>query len=606
MLRRGLLLVVCCVVFSIGPAAASSETEGLRPVRYTLRFDARRTHYVEVEAVVPAEGRDPLEVFMPVWTPGSYMVREYAGQLEGMRAFAGDRELSVVKSRKNRWRIAARGAGDVTLRYRLYAFTPAVRYNWVESDFAMLNGAATFVSPVESGRHRPHEVTLVLPSGWAGAWTPMPPVEGRAWTFRAADFDALVDSPIVAGSPATHGFVVDGKRHTLVLAGDTRFFDRTRAAKDVERIVESTRGLMGSLPYPSYHFLTMLTGGSDGLEHADGFLIMSDRFTTRTRRAYLNWLSLVAHEYFHAWNVKRMRPVELGPFDYESENYVSTLWMAEGFTDYYADLIVRRSDLCTPQEYLASLSDAIESVQRTPGRRVTTVSDASMDAWIKQYRPNENTPNSTIDYYSKGAVVAFLLDARIRRATGGLRSLDDVMRLGLQRYSGARGFSADDFFRLASEVAGTDLRPWFSEAVGSTRELDFHEALEYYGLRFGGANALPPDGARAAALGLTTRRDDGRIVVAALPADSPSFDSGLDVHDEILALDDVRVMADELPERLAQYRPGDVVEVLFARRGRVGRAALTLVPEEPRAWRLEAVPEATGEQRQHLAAWIGR
>ena len=571
------------------------------PVRYTLRFPAPHTHYVEVEAAYPTGRQPAVEIYMAVWTPGSYLVREYERHVEGVTATAGGKSLTVEKSRKNRWRITTGGAPEVTVRYRVYSREMTVRNNWVESGFAMLNGAPTFLTLVGGGS-RPHEVRLELPSGWTGTSTALTPIAGAAHAYRADDFDTLVDSPIIAGTPVTREFTVEGTRHVLVLEGDPALFDADRAVPDVQKIVQASRAVMGPLLYPHYYFLNMVVDAGGGLEHKNSFLTMSSRFATRTRRSYLGWLSLVAHEYFHNWNIKRLRPVELGPFDYENENYVKMLWVGEGFTDYYADLLVRRAGISSLDEYFDALSNQVQAVQTTPGRLVSPVTMASYDTWIKQYRPDENTPNTTIDYYPKGAVIAFLLDAKLRKATDGARSLDHGMRLALQRYGGEKGYTPEQFYQTMSEAAGEDLSAFFRSAAESAEELDYTEALEYYGLRF---RSVDSRNARAW-LGATTRNDNGRLVVTGVGRGTPAIDAGLNVGDEIIAIDDVRVRPDGLTTRLEQYSPGDGIQMLVARRDTLRRIDVTLGADPGRPWRLELRPDATPDQKAHTLAWLGQ
>lgn len=545
-----------------GSIAAQAED----PIRYTLRFPAPHTHYVEVEAVYPTGGRPQVDLFMAVWTPGSYLIREYQRHVEELTASGpGGAELAVVKPAKNRWRVQTGGAPAITVRYRLYGREMTVRTNWIESSFAMLNGAPTFISLV-GGLARPHDVRIQLPPSWTTSSTALSPVAGQPHTYRAADFDTLVDSPIVLGNSVRREFTVAGTRHVVVVEGDPAFFDVARATADTQKIVEAGGRVMGGrFDYPYYYALNLIVEAGGGLEHANSFLVMANRFTTRSRRAYINYLMLVAHEHFHAWNIKRLRPVELGPFDYEGENYTRALWIAEGFTDYYAGLLVARPGIATRDEYLEELSSQIAAVQTTPGRLVTSADLSSFDTWIKQYRPDENTPNTTINYYPKGAVIAFLLDARIRRATGGARSLDDLMRLAYERYSGAKGYTLEQFYQTASEVAGTDLRAWFAHAAESTDELDYSEALDWFGLRF---HPVDPRVGRPW-LGATTRDDGGRLVVSQVRRGTPALAAGVNVDDEILAIDDVRVRNDGLVSRLEQYRPGDRISLLVARRDRL-------------------------------------
>jgi predicted metalloprotease with PDZ domain len=303
--------------------------------------------------------------------------------------------------------------------------------------------------------------------------------------------------------------------------------------------------------------------------------------------------------------VKRLRPVELGPFDYGGENYTRTLWVAEGLTSYYGDLLAARAGVITADEYLGELSTMIAAVQLTPGRLAQSVEEASFDAWIRHYRPDENTPNSTISYYDKGAVIGFLLDIAIRKASADSRSLDDVMRAAMARFAGARGFSSDEFRRLVSEIAGADLSAWLGKALDTTGELDYGD-IAWLGLRF--KPDMPSSGAWT---GLTlgsprpTLRDDaGRLVVAQVRRGTPAFDAGANVDDEIVAIGGYRVRPDQWERRLDALRPGERVPLLVARRERLMTLQLTLGAPPPGSWRLERSPEATPEAGDRLERWL--
>ena len=318
---------------------------------------------------------------------------------------------------------------------------------------------------------------------------------------------------------------MDGKKHYLVNEGEGGVFDGARAAKDLEAIVREYRRMWGFLPYEKYLFLNLLTESGGGLEHKNSTVLMASRWTTRTRRSYNNWLDLASHEFFHAWNVKRLRPVELGPFDYENEVHTKNLWIAEGVTEYYADLTLHRAGLITRDEYLDSVSDRIEELQTTPGRLVQSAEMASYDAWIKYYRPDENSINTAVSYYTKGSVVGLLLDARIRKATNGAKSLDDVMKAAYEKYSGMRGYTADEFRAVAEQVAGISLKTFWDSAVSGTDELDYKEALDTLGLRFRSVS-VPADRPGRAWLGIGTRNDAGRLVVTQVRRDTPGAGGG--------------------------------------------------------------------------------
>ena len=581
--------------------ATSAVAQPRTAIRYTLRFPAPQTNYLDVEAIVPTDGRSTVEMFMAVWTPGSYLVREYERNLEAVAATAGGRSLQVDKPVKNRWRVTTAGAREFTLTYRVFSHEMTVRSNWVDSDFAMINGAPTFLA-IAGSLDRPHEVTLVLPAAWKMSVTGLPAAPGGAPNhYLAADYDALVDSPIVAGNPTIHTFNVDGKPHHLVNIGEGGSFDGGRAARDLERIVQQGKALWGSLPYDKYVFFNLITEASDGLEHRNSVMMMTSRWKMAARAPYVDWLSLASHEYFHLWNVKRLRPIELGPFDYEKENYPRSLWISEGLTDYYGDLLVRRAALTSRPEYLALLSDAIKTLQTTPGRLVQSVEMASFDAWIKQYRPDENSVNTVISYYTKGAVLGFVLDARIRAATNGAKSLDDVMRAALASFSGARGFTPEQFRQVVSEIAGTDLSAWFRTALETTDEIDYTPALEWYGLEF--ATPRPPED-RAGWIGAKTKIDTGRLVVENVPRGTPAFAAGVNPGDEILAIDDFRVLPEDLDKRLDAYRPGQKVTLLIARREALKRLEITLGEQPLNSWHLVPRQNATAAQRAHLEGWI--
>ena len=598
-------VTIALLMTQIVPAFAQTTPTGtaVEPIRYTLSFPAPHTHYAEVSVQVPTGGRPQVELMMAVWTPGSYLIREYERNVEAVSATGrAEAPLAVTKSQKNHWRIATGGAPTVTVRYRVYSREMSVRTNWVEAGFAMINGAPTFMTLADLAP-RPHEVTIVPAAGWRRSVSGLAEMAGAEHRFRAPDFDTLVDSPIVIGNPAVYEWEIDGKKHYLVNEGEGGIFDGEMAARDLAIIVREHRRMWGSLPYDKYVFFNMLTlangSAGGGLEHKNSTVLMDWRFATRTRQPYLSWLELASHEYFHVWNVKRLRPVELGPFDYEKENHTRSLWIAEGITDYYAELAVHRAGLSTRDEYLTALSNKIDELQTTPGRLVQPVDLASFDAWIKYYRPDENSPNVAVSYYTKGAVLGFLLDAHIRKATGGAKSLDDVMRAAFEKYSGARGYSPDEFRAVAEQVSGANLKAFWQRGVETASELDYAEALDTFGLRFRPAT---PTG--RAFLGVTTRNDAGRMLVAQVRRDTPAYVAGLNVDDEILAFDEFRVRPDRLDNRVEQYKPGDKVSLLIARRDQLQRVDVTLGAEPTREWRLEAAPSATEAQRQQMAKWL--
>jgi predicted metalloprotease with PDZ domain len=478
--RRLLLTLIVLTAPAASPARAA-DTQ----VAYIVSFDTAAQR-ARIEATFPCDGRAGVELMMPVWSPGFYRVENYATRVRDLSAHGRDgAALAVAQPRPNRWRIDACPAAGVTVTYEVVATERSVTTNFVGEAYAVVNGAPTFITVADAGA-RPHDVTLVLPPAWSRTMTALPPAPDRAPNhYRAPDYETLVDSPILAGNPIVHDFTVDSAVHHLVEVGDTGAFDGARAAADLAKIVDAHRRLWGRLPFDAYYFLLAFRPGGGGLEHKASVLATTQAAATSNESSYLRWLNFISHEYCHAFNVKRLRPVELGPFDFEREPHTTSLWISEGFTSYFGEVAVSRAGLSTQDQFLASLSQKIGQLQASPGRLVQTLEQASNDVWTSESVSGVNTNAATsVSYYLKGQIVGFLLDARIRRATGGARSLDEVMRLGLARYGGARGFTPEEFRATASEVAGVDLSAWFRRAVASTDELDYADALEWYGLQF--------------------------------------------------------------------------------------------------------------------------
>jgi predicted metalloprotease with PDZ domain len=582
-------------------ATQAAAAQHLEPVRYTVRIPAPATHYLEVTASYPATAGRPLDLMLPVWTPGSYLVREFARNVEAVRATAASgAPLTISKTRKNHWRIDAPGAGRVTLAYRVYAHERAGRLDWVERDFGLINGAPTYITLAERA-HRPHEVQFVLPADWHTTMTSMPTVgEASAHRYVAADYDELVDSPVVAGNPQVREFDVLGKAHFLVNVGDSTLWNTDRSVADLARVVRAEHQLWGELPYAKYVFFNLLVTSYDGIEHKGSTVLLANRTSTASGAAYHEWLGLATHEFTHAWNVKRLRPVALGPFDYDRENYTPSLWIAEGVTDYYSWLLPPRAGLATRAQALADIAGAIRALQQQPGRLVQPLAQASSDAWIKQYRPDENSVNTSISYYTKGSVVGLLLDARIRHLTDGARSLDDVMRAAYAKYSGASGYTPVEFQAVASAVAGRDLRSFFRQALETTDELDYSEVLDWYGLHFVPAR----DSADRPTSGVALARMDGRWIVGPILRGSPAYDSGLDAGDELLSLDGERPGPTGIDALVGGHRPGDRVTLLISRLGETHRVTVTLGAVRGDAWSLAARDDATAVQRAHLDALL--
>lgn len=583
------------------------------PIAYTLRFPDAAAHYMDVEMVVPTEGANELNLFLPTWTPGSYLVREYSRNIISLNAAASGSALEVTKTSKNRWIVESEGVASVTINYRLFCREINVRNNWVETDFAVVNGAPTFITIVDDYK-RPYLVTVELPSGWETTASPLPSAD-TANSYSAPDFGTLVDSPLIAGSPQVDSFEVDGILHSLVTIGGGGVWDNARAARNVQHLVEAQRTFWGGLPYDEpYVFFNLLTGSRGGLEHKQSMLMTGDRWYTKNRGGIRSWLSLVSHEFFHAWNGKRLRPVELGPFEYEHENYSPSLWVVEGLTSYYQHILLARAGYHTHEKYLGALSGSIAGTEKTPGRFVQSLSESSFDAWIKAYRKDENSINALFSYYSGGAVAGFLMDAKIQQETDGSRSLDDVLRAAFERYSGKSGYTEIEFIALASEIAGKDLTDWFDRLVRQPNQFDYQPALDWYGLEFEKpkppeSNSLPvaddPEDLTKGWLGAVTSSSEGNLKVTSIPSDTPAAAAGLSVDDEIIAIDRHRVDASGLKRLAGLMGAGATVDLLVSRQGLLTTLQVTLGEEPTETWKLKIKKDSTEEQKARVNKWLG-
>ena len=403
-------------------------------LNYTVDLSESAHRYIHVTLEFEAE-KDETELMMAVWTPGSYLVREYARHIDSMTITdQNDEPLPFKKIRKNRWLVETEDADIVKVKYRLYCNEKSVRTNFVNGDYAVLNGAPTFIT-LPDRLDQKHVVALDLASGWKRSATSLTPND-EPNVYTAQTFDELVDSPIVAGNVNVYPFEAGGVQHQLVNVGEQGMWDGSKAASDLKKVVLAHQKIWGNqVPYDRYMFLNVLSGGGGGLEHDFSTLVLSSRWTFRDKSRYASWLSLCSHEFYHTWNVRRLRPKPLMKYDYENEVYTDGLWIAEGITSYYQDLALVRAGLLSKNRFMSGLSSEIESVQRTDGRKFQSLRDSSFDTWIKFYRPDENSRNTRISYYAKGAVAAFLLDMKIRSLTDNEKSLDDVMRKMYKKYS---------------------------------------------------------------------------------------------------------------------------------------------------------------------------
>jgi predicted metalloprotease with PDZ domain len=599
-------------LLAISNAFAQGDTRstgGAQPdIHFTVSMPKPYTHLLEVEMRVrraASSRRQRFDLVMPVWTPGSYLVREFARHVQDFAATDDSRrELPWSKVNKDTWRIETGAAREFVITYRVYANEMSVRTNELNDRHAFWNNAALLMY-VDGHLNAPSTLRVVPPPGWQIA-TGLPVVTGQPNTFRAENFDILYDSPFEVGPFKTLAFEVKGVPHRIVIEGEGNY-DAERMRRDVQKIVEAEVEMMGEIPYHDYTFiLNLRPSGGGGLEHLNSTALIYPRFGFQTVSDYRSFLQLVAHEYFHLWNVKRIRPDALGPFDYTQENYTKLLWVAEGFTSYYENIFLRRAGLLSEQDFLNESAKAIEALQSTPGRLEMSVEEASFDAWIKYYRPDENSVNSQISYYDKGALLGMLLDLIIRQRSNGARSLDDVMRhLYTEFYKKGRNYTPVNFQRAAELAAGSSLEDFFTRYVRGREELDYNAALAGVGLRLDttGSTLKPPPAERAY-LGVRLKQDNDRLMITRVYAGGPAYDQGLNTDDQIVALDGIRVKEDSFNARLAEKRPGDTITLTLFRLDDLRTLTIKLGSRLDAAYRIVPVSTPSPDQVRLRQGWI--
>lgn len=577
-------------------------------VRYRVSMSRPHSHLFEVEAHFPASP-DVLTAVLPVWTPGSYLVREYARHLQDVTATTSDgTPLPVRRANKRGFSVEAKGR-EVIFRYRVYANELTVRTSHLDGSHGYFNGATVFLYD-ESRRSAEHRVEVEAPAGW----TTFCALDREGAAFVAPNYDDLIDSPFEVGPHTPLAFTAAGVPHQVVVWGDAKY-DAEKLTQDLKKVCETEAQLFGGLPLKRYLFLIYFSDkGRGGLEHKASTALLYPRAALSSAKGWEDFLTLASHEYFHLWNVKRVKPKAFVPFDYSQESFTSLLWAFEGTTSYYDNLLVRRAGLMSVGRYLTRLGESFSALAITPGRRVQPLADASQTAWIKYYRQDENSPNSSVSYYLKGELVAFLLDLELRRVTRGEKSLDDLMRLLWHRYGDERGVPEDGVEAAASELAGADLTAFFDRALRSTEELET-SALQSVGLELktrvresaADKGGSPPRVKASEAkpkpwLGFTTR---GASTISVVLDGSPAMDAGLYPDDELVALDGFRVDGAGLPGRCEDRKPGEVVKLSVFRRDRLLDVALTVGTKAADACYLARVETPSAAQKAAYTAWCG-
>jgi predicted metalloprotease with PDZ domain len=551
------------------------------PVRYSIVPASPESHLYTVTCNISDPDPAGQRLSMPTWIPGSYLIREFARHVVRISARSRVRPAPVEKIDKNTWTVAP-AAGPVSVEYQVYAFDSSVRGAYLDTSRGFFNGPCLFLK-VHGREEVRHEVDILAPRGaayrrWrvATAMQALKVKRNGFGIYHAGDYDELIDHPVEIGEFSLAGFRARGVRHQIAISG-RHDADMDRLARDLRRLCETQIAFWGQAPMRRYLFLINAVGsGHGGLEHRASTALITGRNDLprpelrEPDEGYRSFLGLASHEYFHTWNVKRIKPQVFTPYDLDRESYTRLLWAFEGITSYYDDLLLARAGLISEQAYLETLGRTITQVQRGPGRLRQTVADSSFDAWIKYYRQDENSPNAVVSYYHKGSLIALCLDLMIRAGTSGRKSLDHVMR-ALWRHHGRSGVGVDEggVERMAEEVSGLKLRGFFDRALRSTDELPLARLLATVGVETtwrraeslsdrGGKRSSKPDAELAlrADIGIRVRTEDAYPVVSHVLDGGAGQRAGLSPGDTIVALDGLKTTARNLEERLGRIRPG--------------------------------------------------
>lgn len=593
---RILALVFFCLCL---PAMAFS-----RGLTYELRITEPHTHYAEVEMTIP-DVSDSVDVIMPVWIPGSYYLREYAQHVEQFAAFTGKQsEVMSRKIRKNIWRVYCPGySGDITVTYQVYAYELTVRTSFINMHQAYINGVSMFMY-TNRYRDEPIELRLVYPERWSEVVTTLVQKDAKIDdVYTAKNYDELADRPIAIGDPQSFTFEYELIPHDVAVFGEAEL-DVPRMQDDMYQVVEECTGIFGNNPLNNYLFMVhVFPGGRGGLEHFNCTSVLASPSSFVSESAYKRFLSLISHEYFHLWLVKRIKPTVLKRYDYENEQYTSLLWLFEGFTSYYDDLVLMRGNIYSESEYYDIVESNIERTVNQPGNTIQPVAEASFDAWIKFYRPNENRHNSTVSYYTKGSVIANMMDLIIIHETKGKRSLDDVMKLLYEKYQHEPdfGITEENVQQLFLSATGVNMDWFFRDHIYGTEPIAYEKYLAYAGIE-----AMRTDGHRRqhGFTGARFEKKNNSYEVTRVDRNSPAWRAGLNVGDEVEELNGEP--ADDLPSLLDNLHPGDEAAFIVERMGQQYIIEMTTTEDPAISLELQPFEKPSAAQKKVHEIWMGR
>jgi predicted metalloprotease with PDZ domain len=570
-------------------------------IHYTLSMPEPHTHYFEVEMHIQGIKQKTIDLKMPAWAPGSYLIREFARNVEDFKAISKGDELAATKTTKNTWRVTTGKNNEVTIRYKVYANELSVRTSFLDASHGFVSGTSVFMF-IPDHTSIPLTLTVEPFHEWKKVSTALPQVPGKKWTFKAENYDILADAPIEIGNHQLFEFTAGGIPHQVAMYGEGNY-DPEKIKQDLKKIAEACIDMFGENPNKNYLFIIHnLNKGSGGLEHLNSTTLQVNRWTYAPEQNYLSFLSLATHEYFHLYNVKRIRPITLGPFDYDNENYTRLLWVMEGFTSYYDELLLVPAGLAKETYFLNALSGSMTAIDNQPGNLVHPLAESSFDAWIKAYRPDENSYNSSVSYYTKGSVIAALLDLEIIHASQGKYCLDDVMRYLYAEYytKRKRGFTDDEMKLALEKFAGKSLTLFYNNYINGAKPIDYAPYFAYAGLYIQNQN----QGSNEPYLGINLSEEDGKLKIKTVIKGTSAYSAGLNAGDEVLAINQYRVDQKEFHKIIGMKAPDDKVSVMVARDGKVFTLEVLIQANPNVNYRLIKTPSPSPLQEKVYNKWL--
>jgi len=570
-------------------------------ISYFISSPEPHTHYIEVQILADKLEGDVTELQLPAWAPGSYKIRNFTGNIEGFKAInAKGKELDYTKVDKSTWSVNNGKHKSIEINYRVYAFEISVRTSFVDEHHCYINGSSAFMY-VKDHKDLPVTLTIDPYEKWNTISTGLPKASSDH-KYIARDYDHLADCPIEIGNHEVISFEASGVHHEIAMYSPGNY-DASRLKEDMARLVESCTNVFGETPNDYYLFIVHnLDGGGGGLEHENSTTLQTNRWNYQPDSRYLGFLGLATHEYFHLWNVKRIRPEGYWNIDYTSESLIDALWFLEGITSYYDEILMKRTGYFNEDEYLRKLANTLTNVDNRPGDKVQPVSEASRDAWFKFYQQNENSWNTTVSYYTKGSMLGAILDLMIIESTKGEKSLNDVMRILYQNYykDSKEGINSEDIKSVIESVSGKKMDGFFSRYIYGTEPLNYEKYLHYAGLEIFDLN----EGRKLPFLGVGTRYTNGKLMVTSVTPGSSAFNAGINVNDEIIAMNGFRIK-DNLSDMIARvYQPDESIQFLLSRNGLILEKEIVLGFSERVNYRIHMSTEPDQLQKTVRKKWL--